>query len=37
MFGHVGSVLEQDQQKREEFRQIFTQLAERVIALAGNA
>lgn len=37
MFGHVGSVLEQNQGKREEFRQIFTELADRVIALAENA
>jgi cellulose biosynthesis protein BcsQ len=37
MFGHVGSVLKEDQSKREEFRQIFTELADRVIALAENA
>ena len=37
MFGHTGTVLEQDKQKRDEFRQIFTTLADRVIALAKNA
>jgi cellulose biosynthesis protein BcsQ len=37
MFGHVGRVLEQDQQKREEFRQIFSVLADRVLALTSHA
>lgn len=33
MFGHVGSVLEQDISKREEFRQLFSDFADRVISL----
>ena len=37
MFGHVGSVLEQDQLKRTEFHGIFSDLANRVIALTTNA
>ena len=36
MFGHVGAVLEQDQAKREEFNQIFSLLANRIIALTTN-
>lgn len=37
MFGHQGTVLEQDRIKRAEFREIFNTLADRVIALTGNA
>jgi cellulose biosynthesis protein BcsQ len=37
MFRHSGTVLEQDKVKRDEFRQIFLLLAERVVALAKNA
>jgi cellulose biosynthesis protein BcsQ len=37
MLGHSGVVLEQDQKKRDEFRAVFTVLADRVIALAKNA
>lgn len=37
MFGHVGKVLEQDQTKRGEFHSLFSQLADRVIALAAHA
>lgn len=35
--GHVGKVLEQDQQKREEFRATFDQLAARVINMVNHA
>lgn len=34
MFGHVGTVLTQDQAKREEFYEIFNQLADCVIQLS---
>ena len=37
MFGHTGTVLAQDKQKREEFLGIFKLMAKRVIALAENA
>jgi cellulose biosynthesis protein BcsQ len=37
MFGHTGTVLEQDKAKRDEFRQIFTLLASRIITLTTNA
>uniref|UniRef100_E6QPW2 Regulatory protein CII n=1 Tax=mine drainage metagenome TaxID=410659 RepID=E6QPW2_9ZZZZ len=37
MFGHVGSVLEQDQLKRVEFHIMFSDFADRVIALTTNA
>lgn len=37
MFGHSGTVLEQDKAKRDEFREIFSLLAKRVVALAKNA
>ena len=37
MFGHVGSVLEQDQIKRNQFHTLFSQLADRIINLANNA
>ncbi len=37
MFGHTGTVLEQDKAKRDEFRQIFKCLAKRVTDLAKNA
>lgn len=37
MFGHVGSVLEQDQLKRAEFHAMFSDFADRVIALTTNA
>lgn len=33
--GHVGTVLEADRQKRDEFHQIFSTLAERVVALTN--
>jgi hypothetical protein len=33
MFGHVGTVLEIDQGKREEFRTVFKTLAEEVVSL----
>jgi hypothetical protein len=36
MFGHVGSVLEQDQIKRGEFHQLFSAIADKLIILAGN-
>jgi len=36
MVGHVGQVLEQDQKKRQEFHDIFSQLADRVITLTGK-
>jgi cellulose biosynthesis protein BcsQ len=34
MFGHVGTVLEQDRAKRNEFHTLFSELADRVITLA---
>lgn len=34
MFGHVGNVLDQDRIKRDQFHDLFSQLADRVIALA---
>jgi cellulose biosynthesis protein BcsQ len=37
MFGHVGKVLEQDKIKRDEFRTTFSNLGDRVIALAKYA
>lgn len=37
MFGHVGTVLEQDRAKRDEFHRIFSELADRVIDLAAHA
>ena len=37
MFGHVGTVLEQDRIKRNEFHILFSNLADRVIALAAHA
>jgi hypothetical protein len=37
MFGHVGKVLEQDKAKRQEFRRLFSQLADRVITLTAHA
>ena len=37
MFGHVGTVLEQDRAKRDQFHGLFSQLADRVIALASHA
>jgi cellulose biosynthesis protein BcsQ len=37
MFNHVGSVLDQDLAKRDEFKTAFSNLADRVIALAQNA
>jgi hypothetical protein len=37
MLGHVGTVLEQDLQKRSEFRDTFYSLADRVVALAKHA
>lgn len=37
MLGHVGTVLEQDLQKRDEFNKTFGTLADRVIALSKHA
>jgi cellulose biosynthesis protein BcsQ len=37
MFGHTGTVLEQDRLKRDEFRDIFSLLTDRVLKLAKNA
>jgi cellulose biosynthesis protein BcsQ len=37
MFGHVGTVLEQDRTKRDQFRVLFSELADRVMALAVHA
>jgi cellulose biosynthesis protein BcsQ len=37
MFGHIGTVLAQDRAKRDQFHLLFSQLADRVIALAANA
>ncbi|MDE2166563.1 MAG: AAA family ATPase [Alphaproteobacteria bacterium] len=37
MFGHTGTVLQQDRQKRDEFRAIFAAMAEHVASLAKNA
>lgn len=37
MFGHTGTVLEQDKVKREEFREIFTLLTDRLLKLTKNA
>ena len=34
MFGHAGTVLEQEQAKRAEFQNIFEMLADRIIMLA---
>lgn len=36
MFGHVGSVLEQDQSKRTEFHEIYSRFADNVIGLVQN-
>ena len=36
MFGHVGSVLKQDQIKRQEFHIIFSKLADSIISMAKN-
>jgi hypothetical protein len=36
MFGHQGTVLDQDRNKRDEFREIYSTLANRVIALTGD-
>lgn len=37
MFGHVGTVLKQDQSKRDEFYALFSLLADRVINLTAHA
>ncbi len=37
MFGHVGTVLEQDRVKRAQFHGLFSELADRVIDLAAHA
>jgi cellulose biosynthesis protein BcsQ len=37
MFGHVGTVLEQDRAKREDFYKMFSEFADRVIVLAEGA
>jgi hypothetical protein len=37
MFGHVGEVLVQDRKKRDEFYVHFSDMADRVIALAAHA
>lgn len=37
MFGHVGTVLDQDRAKRDQFHGLFSELADRVIALAAHA
>lgn len=37
MFGHVGTVLKQDKQKRDEFHKIFSEFGDRVIRLAEHA
>ena len=37
MFGHVGTVLKQDQSKRDDFHKLFSKMADRVIALANYA
>jgi hypothetical protein len=34
MFGHVGTVLVQDRDKRDQFHELFSELADRVISLA---
>jgi cellulose biosynthesis protein BcsQ len=36
MFGHEGAVLDQDIEKRDEFRKTFTDLADCVLALVAN-
>jgi len=36
MFGHVGTVLQQDILKREEFRTVFEKMADHVIAISGH-
>ena len=36
MFGHVGSVLDQDRSKRDEFNEIFEKIADRIIILCNN-
>lgn len=36
MFGHVGSVLEQDRLKRDDFKNIFDRIASRIITLSSN-
>ncbi|MBV6506567.1 MAG: hypothetical protein ILNGONEN_02146 [Syntrophorhabdaceae bacterium] len=36
MLGHVGSVLEQDRLKRDEFKRIFNEIANRIITLTEN-
>lgn len=35
MFGHVGTVLEQDQEKRADFHALFSTIAERVLSLTA--
>jgi cellulose biosynthesis protein BcsQ len=37
MFGHVGTVLEQDRAKRKQFHELFTVLAKRVLTFTSNA
>ncbi len=37
MFGHVGTVLEQDKQTRDKFHQIFSEFGARVISLVAHA
>lgn len=37
MFGHIGTVLQQDRAKREQFYDLFSKLADRVTALAAHA
>ena len=37
MFGHVGTVLDQDIAKRDEFQHTFSDLADRILALVRNA
>ena len=34
MFGHVGKVLDQDKEKRDEFEQVFHELANTIMSLA---
>lgn len=35
MFGHVGTVLEQDQKKRAEFHEMFSTMGERILSLTA--
>jgi hypothetical protein len=37
MLGHVGTVLAQDINKRDEFRKTFDALADRIVALVRHA